>query len=96
MNLLYLKLVNFNLIIGYGLTDPHDFATKMERVLKYNLNLDRYAKSEPLDIKIDDEEPKKETTTDDEKVDEPEHIVGESEKAEVPEKQEKPEHTDEL
>jgi hypothetical protein len=44
----------------------------MDRVLKFNLNLDRYEKSEPLDIKIEEEETKTEETTTDEKVDEPE------------------------
>ena len=41
---------------GYQLSDPHNFAAKMDRVLKYNLNLDRYAAPAELDIKIEEEE----------------------------------------
>jgi hypothetical protein len=77
------------------LTDPHDFASKMERVLKYNLDLDRYAKVEPLDINIEDEEEKKEDTTlSDEKVEEPEYNASKTESETKTE--EKREHNEEL
>ncbi len=54
--------------IGYQLSDPHNFAAKMDRVLKYNLSLDRYATASELDIKIEDEEDKVEETKTEEKV----------------------------
>jgi len=38
---------------GYSLADPHEFAERMERVLKYNLNLDRYAKASPYEPEIE-------------------------------------------
>jgi heat shock protein beta len=41
---------------GYQLSDIHNFAAKMDRVLKYNLSLDRYATASELDIKVEDEE----------------------------------------
>jgi len=55
---------------GYALNDPHEFAARMDRVLKYNLNLDRYEQATPLDVKIEDEEEKE--STEEVKVEEPE------------------------
>ena len=43
---------------GYTLTDPHEFALRMDRVLKYNLNLDRYEKPSPFEVEVDEEKPK--------------------------------------
>jgi len=43
---------------GYSLSDPHEFALRMDRVLKYNLNLDRYEKPAPFDVEIEEEKPK--------------------------------------
>ena len=34
---------------GYTIADPHEFAERIDRVLKYNLNLDRYAKPSPYE-----------------------------------------------
>jgi len=48
---------------GYSLADPHEFAERMDRVLKYNLNLDRYAKPSPYEV--EQPEKKEETTKDD-------------------------------
>jgi len=45
---------------GYNLNDPHEFASRMERVLKHSLNIDRYEKSTPYEVEIEDEEEKKE------------------------------------
>jgi heat shock protein 90kDa beta len=53
---------------GYTLADPHEFAERMERVLKYNLNLDRYAKSEPYEVEVEVEEEKKEEPKKDENI----------------------------
>jgi heat shock protein beta len=47
---------------GYSLTDPHEFAARMDRVLKYSLNLDRYEKSSPYEVSIEEEEKKEEKT----------------------------------
>jgi len=40
---------------GYTLTDPHEFALRMDRVLKYNLNLDRYEKPAPFEVEIEED-----------------------------------------
>lgn len=45
---------------GYNLADPHEFALRMDRVLKYNLNLDRYEKPAPFEVEIEEEKPKEE------------------------------------
>lgn len=45
---------------GYSLSDPHEFALRMDRVLKYNLNLDRYEKPAPFEVEIEEEKPKEE------------------------------------
>lgn len=50
---------------GYSLMDPHEFAARMDRVLKYNLNLDRYEKSKPYEVQIDT--PKEEESLDESK-----------------------------
>ena len=51
---------------GYTLPDPHDFAVRMDRVLKYNLNLKRDEKPTPYEVVLTDDDDKK----DDEKKDE--------------------------
>lgn len=43
---------------GYSLTDPHDFAMRMDRVLKFNLNLDRYEKPAPFEVEIEEDKQK--------------------------------------
>lgn len=45
---------------GYSLTDPHDFAKRMDRVLKYNLDLDRHEKPSPYEVNLEAEKPKEE------------------------------------
>jgi len=50
---------------GYTISDPHEFAARMDRVLKHNLNLDRYEKAAPFEVEI--EEDKKEETKEPEK-----------------------------
>jgi len=49
---------------GYTLNDPHEFAARMDRILKHSLNLDRYEKSSPYEVEIVEEkqEEKKEET----------------------------------
>jgi heat shock protein 90kDa beta len=39
---------------GYTLPDPHEFASRMDRVLKYNLDLDRYAKPTPYEVNLEE------------------------------------------
>ena len=41
---------------GYSLSDPHDFALRMDRVLKYNLNLKRDEKPSPYEVVLDDKD----------------------------------------
>lgn len=55
---------------GYSLPDPHDFALRMDRVLKYNLNLKRDEKPSPYEVVLDEEEEKKEDEKDDNKTEE--------------------------
>lgn len=50
---------------GYTLTDPHEFALRMDRVLKYNLNLDRYEKPAPFEVEIEEDKPKEEVKDED-------------------------------
>jgi len=40
---------------GYTLNDPHEFAVRMERVLKHSLNLDRYEKSTPYEVNVEED-----------------------------------------
>ena len=55
---------------GYTLPDPHDFALRMDRVLKYNLNLKRDEKPTPYEVVLtDDDEKKDEEKKDEEKKD---------------------------
>ena len=55
---------------GYTLPDPHDFAVRMDRVLKYNLNLKRDEKPTPYEVVLtDDDEKKDEEKKDEEKKD---------------------------
>ena len=55
---------------GYSLPDPHDFALRMDRVLKYNLNLKRDEKPSPYEVVLDEEEEKKEDEKDNNKTEE--------------------------
>jgi len=50
---------------GYMLNDPHEFAARMDRVLKYSLNLDRYAKSTPYEVYIEEEKKEEKVDMDD-------------------------------
>jgi len=43
---------------GYSLTDPHEFAARLDRVLKFNLNIDRYEKPSPYQVTFEEEAPK--------------------------------------
>lgn len=47
---------------GYTLSDPHEFAVRMDRVLKFNLNLDRYEKPAPFEVEIEEEKPKEDAS----------------------------------
>jgi len=51
---------------GYTLTDPHEFALRMDRVLKYNLNLDRYEQPSPFEVEIEEQKEKETPKTDEE------------------------------
>jgi len=56
-----------SLASGFNLEDANDFAARMDRVLKYNLNIDRYEKPSPFEVNLDletDEENKSEATND--------------------------------
>lgn len=43
---------------GYTLSDPHEFALRMDRVIKYNLNLDRYERASAFEVEIEEDKPK--------------------------------------
>jgi len=40
---------------GSQIEDPNEFALRMDRALKYNLNVDRFEKSTPFEVEIDEE-----------------------------------------
>ena len=40
---------------GYNIEDPNEFTARMDRVLKYNLNIDRYEKPTPFEVAEDEE-----------------------------------------
>jgi len=48
---------------GYTLTDPHEFAARMDRVLKYNLNIDRFEKATPYEVTIEEVDDKQDSST---------------------------------
>jgi len=48
---------------GYTLPDPHEFAARMDRVIKYNLNLDRYEKPSPYEVALDEEKKEEPAST---------------------------------
>jgi len=50
---------------GYTLNDPHEFATRMDRILKHSLNLDRYEKASPYEVEIEEEKKEEEIKLDD-------------------------------
>lgn len=41
---------------GFNIEDPHEFSARMDRVLKYNLNIDRFEKPSPYEVNLDVEE----------------------------------------
>jgi hypothetical protein len=45
---------------GFSLSDYTDFTKKMDKILKYSLNIDRQEKSSPFEVNLDEEEEKKE------------------------------------
>lgn len=54
---------------GFNIEDPNEFSARMDRVLKYNLNIDRFEKPSPFEVNLDDdEEEKKETSKTEEEV----------------------------
>ena len=81
---------------GYSLPDPHDFALRMDRVLKYNLNLKRDEKPSPYEVVLDEEEEKKEdekadNKTEENKTEEKKEEAKEEEKKEEVKEEEKKE-----
>ena len=86
---------------GYSLPDPHDFALRMDRVLKYNLNLKRDEKPSPYEVVLDEEEEKKEDEKVDNKTEEnkteekKEEAKEEEKKEEVKEEEKKEENKEE-
>ena len=40
---------------GFNIEDANDFSHRMDRVLKYNLNIDRFEKPSPFEVSLDDE-----------------------------------------
>lgn len=58
---------------GFNIEDPHEFSARMDRVLKYNLNIDRFEKPSPYEVNLDDEEEETKTSSsknEEEKLDE--------------------------
>jgi len=51
---------------GFSPTDPHEFASRMDRILKFNLNLDRYAKVSPYEVQLEDEKVEEKSDLDNE------------------------------
>jgi heat shock protein beta len=49
---------------GYTLSDPHEFASRIDRVLKYNLDLDRFAKASPYEVEIEEKKEESIQSTD--------------------------------
>lgn len=82
---------------GYSLPDPHDFALRMDRVLKYNLNLKRDEKPSPYEVVLDEEEEKKEddNKTEENKTEEKKEEAKEEEKKEEAKEEEKKEENKE-
>ena len=74
---------------GYSLPDPHDFAVRMDRVLKHNLDIRRDEKPSPYEVVIEEEEekPKEEEKKEEETKEEEkkEEETKEEEKKEEPE-----------
>ena len=59
---------------GFNIEEPHEFSNRMQRVLKYNLNVDRYEKPSPFEVNMDDDEDTSESKTNEEqKLDEKEN-----------------------
>lgn len=54
MNQPCLHQVYFNLIKGFSLLDPIGFSERMDRVVKYSLNLKKDEPIEKFEVKIDD------------------------------------------
>jgi len=40
---------------GFNIESPNDFALRMDRVLKYNLNVDRHEKATPFEVNLEDD-----------------------------------------
>jgi len=40
---------------GFNIESPNDFALRMDRVLKYNLNVDRHEKAAPFEVNMEDD-----------------------------------------
>lgn len=56
---------------GFSIEDPNEFSVRMDRVLKYNLNIDRFEKPAPFEIDLDEEEETSESaSTEDVNIDE--------------------------
>jgi len=43
---------------GFQIEDPNEFSERMDRVLKYNLNIDRFEKSSAFEVDMSEDEPK--------------------------------------
>ena len=76
---------------GYTLPDPHDFAVRMDRVLKYNLNLKRDEKPTPYEVVLTDDDEKKDEEKKDDKKDEKKDDDKKDEKKDDEKKDEKKE-----
>lgn len=83
---------------GYSLPDPHDFAVRMDRVLKHNLDIRRDEKPSPYEVVIEEEEEKpkeeekkEETKEEETKEEEKKEEEKEEEETKEEEKKEEPE-----
>ena len=78
---------------GYSLPDPHDFAVRMDRVLKHNLDIRRDEKPSPYEVVIEEEEekPKEEEKKEETKEEETKEEEKKEEETKEEEKKEEPE-----
>jgi heat shock protein beta len=51
---------------GFQIEDPNEFSERMDRVLKYNLNIDRFEKSTEFEVDMSEDDEAKETATEEE------------------------------
>jgi len=55
---------------GFQIEDPNEFSERMDRVLKFNLNIDRFEKSSAFEVDMSEDEPKESTKEEEANLDE--------------------------